>query len=59
MMKLAVYNTDSPISSIEDIIEDARNGRPYILVDAEDRENEGDIIIPAPVSYTHLTLPTN
>ena len=27
MMKLAVHNTDSPISSIEDIIEDARNGR--------------------------------
>ncbi|NWE54119.1 3,4-dihydroxy-2-butanone-4-phosphate synthase [Brevundimonas sp. P7753] len=47
MMKLAVYNTDSPISSIEDILEDARNGRPYILVDAEDRENEGDIVIPA------------
>ncbi len=38
---------DSPISPIEDIIEDARNGRPYILVDAEDRENEGDVIIPA------------
>ncbi|MFT3996312.1 MAG: 3,4-dihydroxy-2-butanone-4-phosphate synthase [Asticcacaulis sp.] len=38
---------DSPISSIEDILEDARNGRPYILVDAEDRENEGDICIPA------------
>jgi 3,4-dihydroxy 2-butanone 4-phosphate synthase/GTP cyclohydrolase II len=35
------------IASIEDIIEDARNGRPYILVDAPDRENEGDIIIPA------------
>ena len=35
------------VSPIEDIIEDARNGRPYILVDAEDRENEGDIIIPA------------
>ncbi len=47
MMKLAVHNTDSPISSIEDIIEDARNGRPYILVDAEDCENEGDIVIPA------------
>jgi len=46
-MKLAVYNTDSPISPIEDILEDARNGRPYILVDAEDRENEGDIVIPA------------
>jgi 3,4-dihydroxy 2-butanone 4-phosphate synthase/GTP cyclohydrolase II len=38
---------DSPISAIEDIIEDAREGRPYILVDAEDRENEGDVIIPA------------
>ena len=38
---------DDPISSIEDIIEDAREGRPYILVDAEDRENEGDVIIPA------------
>ena len=38
---------DSPISAIEEIIEDARNGRPYILVDAEDRENEGDVIIPA------------
>src|SRR6516165_5963686 len=35
------------ISPIEEIIEDARNGRPYILVDAEDRENEGDVIIPA------------
>src|SRR5438477_9486155 len=37
----------SAISPIEDIVEDARNGRPYILVDAEDRENEGDVIIPA------------
>jgi 3,4-dihydroxy 2-butanone 4-phosphate synthase / GTP cyclohydrolase II len=35
------------ISPIEEIIEDARNGRMYILVDAEDRENEGDLIIPA------------
>lgn len=35
------------LSSIEEIIEDARNGRMFILVDDEDRENEGDIIIPA------------
>lgn len=35
------------ISSIEEIIEDARQGRMYILVDHEDRENEGDICIPA------------
>jgi 3,4-dihydroxy 2-butanone 4-phosphate synthase / GTP cyclohydrolase II len=35
------------IASPEEIIEDARNGRMFILVDAEDRENEGDVIIPA------------
>lgn len=47
MISYAANMNDSPISPIEDILEDARNGRPYILVDAEDRENEGDIIIPA------------
>nr|WP_246423554.1 3,4-dihydroxy-2-butanone-4-phosphate synthase [Roseospira goensis] len=31
----------------EDILEDARNGRMFILVDDEDRENEGDLVIPA------------
>lgn len=35
------------LSSIEEIIEDARNGKMIILVDAEDRENEGDLLIPA------------
>lgn len=35
------------ISPVEDIINDARNGRMFILVDHEDRENEGDLIIPA------------
>lgn len=35
------------ISPIEDIIEEARQGRMYILVDHEDRENEGDLVIPA------------
>src|SRR3954469_8108221 len=35
------------ISLVEEIIEDARNGRMFILVDAEDRENEGDLVIPA------------
>ena len=35
------------ISATEDIIEDARNGRMFILVDHEDRENEGDLVIPA------------
>ncbi len=35
------------LSSVEEIIEDARNGRMFILVDHEDRENEGDLVIPA------------
>ena len=37
----------SPLVPIEEIIAEARNGRMYILVDDEDRENEGDLIIPA------------
>ena len=35
------------LSSTAEIIDDMRNGRMVILVDAEDRENEGDLIIPA------------
>ncbi len=35
------------LSSAEEIIDDARNGRMFVLVDAEDRENEGDLVIPA------------
>ncbi|WP_174273678.1 3,4-dihydroxy-2-butanone-4-phosphate synthase [Sphingomonas bacterium] len=35
------------LSSPEEIVDEARNGRMYILVDDEDRENEGDLIIPA------------
>ncbi|MBT3938086.1 MAG: 3,4-dihydroxy-2-butanone-4-phosphate synthase, partial [Pelagibacterales bacterium] len=35
------------LSSIEEIVDEARNGRMYVLVDNEDRENEGDLIIPA------------
>ncbi|MBT8423898.1 MAG: 3,4-dihydroxy-2-butanone-4-phosphate synthase [Silicimonas sp.] len=40
-------NWRDAISSIEEILEDARNGRMFILVDHEDRENEGDLVIPA------------
>ena len=35
------------IAPIEEIIEEARLGRMFILVDHEDRENEGDLVIPA------------
>lgn len=45
MSQLGEYQ--DAISSIEEIIDDARNGRMFILVDHEDRENEGDLVIPA------------
>jgi 3,4-dihydroxy 2-butanone 4-phosphate synthase / GTP cyclohydrolase II len=36
-----------PISPVEDIVEDIRAGRMVILVDEEDRENEGDLVLAA------------
>lgn len=42
------YGSDaSPMATPEEIIDEARNGRMFILVDDEDRENEGDLVIPA------------
>jgi len=35
------------LCSAEELIEEARNGRMFILVDDEDRENEGDLVVPA------------
>jgi len=35
------------VSSIEEVIEDIRNGKMIILVDDEDRENEGDLFMAA------------
>ncbi|CAN5659195.1 bifunctional 3,4-dihydroxy-2-butanone-4-phosphate synthase/GTP cyclohydrolase II [soil metagenome] len=35
------------LASIEEILDDLRQGKPVIIVDDEDRENEGDLIIPA------------
>ena len=46
-MKFALSESADFLSSIEDVIEDARNGRMFILVDDESRENEGDLVIPA------------
>jgi len=51
LRKLEAFLWDSDESpvlvSIEEIIDEARNGRMFILVDDEDRENEGDLVIPA------------
>ena len=35
------------LNSIEEIIDDIRQGKMVILMDDEDRENEGDLIIAA------------
>ncbi|MEM1306111.1 MAG: 3,4-dihydroxy-2-butanone-4-phosphate synthase [Pseudomonadota bacterium] len=47
-LKTAVYSEGAGfLSDTAEIIEELRNGRMVILVDAEDRENEGDLIVPA------------
>lgn len=44
---MALQNTSQAIAPIEEIIADMRAGKMVILVDEEDRENEGDIVIAA------------
>ena len=45
--KLIQLGTREVLVGPEEIINEARNGRMFILVDDEDRENEGDLVIPA------------
>ena len=51
MRKLEQFLSDNDevpvLVGIEEIIDEARNGRMFVLVDDEDRENEGDLVIPA------------
>ncbi|MBS0561747.1 MAG: 3,4-dihydroxy-2-butanone-4-phosphate synthase [Proteobacteria bacterium] len=47
MQDLTSVNLSQYLSSAEELIEEAQNGRMFILVDDEDRENEGDLVIPA------------
>ena len=48
------------LSKIEDVIEDASKGKIFILVDDEDRENEGDLCVlgehasPEALSLIHI-----
>ena len=39
--------SESPFSTIEEALEDIRAGRMLVVCDAEDRENEGDLVLPA------------
>ena len=42
------------LSSIEQVIEEAKQGRIFILVDDENRENEGDLCIPAEMATSDV-----
>lgn len=44
---MSPFSTSSAISPIEDIVAELRAGRMVILVDEEDRENEGDLVLAA------------
>jgi len=44
--KLLQRGNTEVLVGTESIIDEARNGRMFILVDDDDRENEGDLIIP-------------
>ncbi|MGH6730120.1 MAG: 3,4-dihydroxy-2-butanone-4-phosphate synthase, partial [Sphingomicrobium sp.] len=45
--KLLLRGSAEVLVGAEAIIAEARNGRMFILVDDDDRENEGDLVIPA------------
>ncbi len=44
---IAISEGRGCLSSLPEILKDLRNGRMVVLVDAEERENEGDLVIPA------------
>lgn len=46
-IKTVISEYHDYLSSIDEIIEETRQGRMVILIDDEDRENEGDLVIPA------------
>ncbi|MEM6889781.1 MAG: 3,4-dihydroxy-2-butanone-4-phosphate synthase [Pseudomonadota bacterium] len=52
--RLTPADWQQAISPIEAILEDARSGRMFILVDHEDRENEGDLVIPAQMATPEI-----
>jgi 3,4-dihydroxy 2-butanone 4-phosphate synthase/GTP cyclohydrolase II len=47
MNQIMTTSLQDYLVSAEELVEEAREGRMFILVDDEDRENEGDLVIPA------------
>ena len=46
-MTVAATETHSPFATVEEAVDDIRSGRFVVVVDDEDRENEGDVVIAA------------
>lgn len=46
-------NSNKTLATIPSLLEELRAGRPVILVDDENRENEGDLVIPAAHASPH------
>ena len=42
-----MHTPEAPFSPVEDAIEDIRRGKMVIIIDAPDRENEGDLCMAA------------
>ena len=42
---------DNKFNSIDEILEDIKNGKIVVMIDDEDRENEGDVICAARVCH--------
>jgi 3,4-dihydroxy 2-butanone 4-phosphate synthase / GTP cyclohydrolase II len=47
LRRVSLDDVHAALSPIDEIIEDMRNGRMVILIDDEDRENEGDLVVAA------------
>ena len=41
------FKMDNKFNSIDEILEDIKNGKIVVMIDDEDRENEGDVICAA------------
>ncbi len=53
----AVFGVFMPIHTVEEILDDFRQGKMVLIMDDEDRENEGDLIIAADVvTPEHVTF---
>ena len=50
---MSILETEA-LSTIEEVLDDVKRGRMIVLVDAEDRENEGDLVIPAEMANSEV-----